>query len=260
MKKTKSKKLSIIYIVILSFIALFSLLVLVKSLANNNVSLKVFGKNEYISMKQYDINEITKINIKTLALDIRIVNSNDSKISINMNGDNKDEINTKLENGNLLIESINESKCIGFCSDDKYIEVNVPKDYFNKIVVETVSADLYVSNLPNLKINFVTTSGDIELQDSSDIEVVSVSGDIDINNVTNKINLETTSGDIDIKNIIISENSIIRTVSGDVEIEKIDNINIKPSTRSGSVEINNNYPNTNLILNIITRSGDIEVN
>ena len=88
-------------------------------------------------------------------------------------------------------------------------------------------------------INMKTTSGDIEMNflNSTSIEINSVSGDIDSRTIEGKeTKINTTSGDIELE-WIKSEVEVI-SVSGDVELDHfspIGNSNFK--TTSGEIEV-----------------------
>ena len=86
--------------------------------------------------------------------------------------------------------------------------------------------------------------------------VSSTSGNIEINQITNRINAKTTSGDITIESLSMNEDSTLEATSENIEANLEKEVFIDATTRSGDIDINNT--NANLVLTITTTSGDIK--
>ena len=113
---------------------------------------------------------------------------------------------------------------------------------------------VYIPENFDKKLNITTTSGDtlgINLINAN-LDLVTVSGDVQINSI-NETNITTTSGEILINKV---SDLKIKTISGDIEIDSITNkLNIE--TISGDIEINNLTLTNNS--KIKTTSGDVEI-
>lgn len=212
--------------------------------------------DEYISDSEVDI-----IRLKLYSTDVILKESNDDKVKISYysNQENNGKIEY-LDNTITIDEEEQDVSCTGFCSIKRYVEVYVPTSYNGSYKINTVSGDIKSEINLNNNVNIVTTSGDIYLNEVSDLDITTTSGDIYIDTLTDKTNIITTSGTIHIDTLHIIENSSIITTSGDVLIK--DNQSecyIDTNTNSGDIKVNNNNRKSDIILKIKTTSGDIIV-
>ena len=69
-----------------------------------------------------------------------------------------------------------------------------------------------------------------------------------------------TSGDITIREVNLTKDSSIKAVSGDINIEKANDIYVDAHATSGDIKIDDNNRKAPVELKIKTTSGDIEVN
>lgn len=104
----------------------------------------------------------------------------------------------------------------------------------------------------NTRVKFNSASGDIEINGvTNSIDVNTASGDIKLSNLKGKIKLNTASGDVKLNTI--NSNLKLNTASGDIDAENLDG-KIKIITASGDVDINK--ANGELYVN--SASGEIE--
>lgn len=274
----KNNKLIIFLIIVLSILALslislIGYLIITKSTVNFNFD----DKTELIYEKNYLNEEINDIVIKSISSDIIFKESIDNEIKVTIYGDKSDNLKVNLENNILSIDyDIKNNFCIGICSLDDKIIINIPLTYDKEININTTSGDIKGIDLTNanltlsstsgdIKINNInksnikTTSGDVNINKTTNTTIKTTSGDVEIKDVTEKLNVKTTSGDVEIDNLILKEDSKINTTSGDVEIDKINNIYVDTTTKSGRVDIKNNDRKADYELKIETTSGDISV-
>ncbi len=105
--------------------------------------------------------------------------------------------------------------------------------------VASVSADLTASGLSNQELVLTTVSGDIEVQaDTGRLELESVSGDIRFSGNTRRSAIETVSGRIDLTGLTAEIS--VSTVSGDVKLTAADVSRGRFETVSGKVALNAN--------------------
>ncbi|MDD2890091.1 MAG: DUF4097 family beta strand repeat-containing protein [bacterium] len=134
-------------------------------------------------------------------------------------------------------------------------------------ILKSASGDIAVESLKgNVEIN--TASGDIELNGiEGNANIHSISGDVEINDGDmHSLDIATTSGDISFYgNLLLKKDSIIKTVSGDIELDisNAENLLIESQTLSGDIEIEGDYSvskenkNDCARLSLVTVSGDI---
>ena len=89
--------------------------------------------------------------------------------------------------------------------------------------------------------------------------VESTTGDINIKKLNNSIDAVITTGDININNMQLTENSSIRTTTGDIYIKTNNEFYVDASSSTGDINIKNNYRTSEYELKLKSTTGDIKV-
>lgn len=298
----KNKSLTIFLIVLLSIIVILISIFFVGILTNRkpkflNFSYFNFGhkvSNELVLDKEYD-NIFKEIKINSKSSDIEIKESNESQIKVVIYGDKEQ---TRVDSTNETLTIISSSKsCVGFCFNTTIarIEVYLPVDFENKVIIENNYGDIKIEGFESMTLDANLDAGDIEIESiklakinnhygdikisnySQEIEIEEDCGDVDINEVenvkivnkygdikigkvTSKLNLNNNCGDIKVGSVFLKENSTIEDNLGDIEIGKTNKIYIDAKTSLGDINIKNNYRESDITLTIKNDCGDIEVN
>jgi lia operon protein LiaG len=192
---------------------------------------------------------INEINVQTSSIDVFIGNSEASsiemylhgsvhssrseaipKLTVELSGDTLD-ITTERENGQHFV--------LGFYSDEVVLEIRVPEQYRNRLVVRTSSGDVDIidQNLSELSVD--TSSGDIQLRS---IKAATIS-------------LESSSGDQEAESIQ-AENSELTSTSGDVWVRDLQG---GARVKSSSGEITIRYFEFNADMEVRSSSGDVKL-
>jgi len=153
---------------------------------------------------------ITEINVRTSSTDVFIGNAEGSSIEVHLHGtvhtSRSEAIPTLTaeQTGDLLeitAERENGKHFVffGFYSDDLVLEIGVPKQYRNRLVVRTSSGDVDIidQNLSDLSVD--TSSGDMQLRSiqAATVSMESSSGDQEAENLQAEYSeLTSTSGDL----------------------------------------------------------------
>ena len=220
----------------------------------------LFTKNAdievYKTSKVYDKEveeEFNSINVDTDSLDIKIVKSNNEKTNVKIFDRNDKGISVEVENGTLNIVDDNIHSFCFMCFGKREAIISLPEKEFD-LVVESTSGDIS-SNLDLGNVTIVSTSGDIDLRNAKDLTIVVTSGDIEVKEVDN-ISITSTSGDVEIEKINSSLD--IKTISGDIGINKLSIIkDSKIKVMSGDIVINN--ASEAIYVNAKATSGDIKI-
>ena len=271
----KNKGIKIVLIIILAIlvIALVNFMIYAIINRNNDYSVKfsliAFGDNtEKIFEKEYEPEELDKINVDVLSSNVIIEKADVDKIKVTAYGEKDEKINETINNNEL---SITKSKtkvfifAMFYWCDEKII-IQVPNDCEQEFNIHTSSGDIAAPNLENNVINLESSSGKIECGNINNGNFKSSSGDITVGN-GNEITIQTSSGSIKAGdfNKLSAEAS-----SGDVEVGKVGESTIKTSSgkmlvesakrlqaeaSSGEMDINT----IEEYCNLITSSGSIEI-
>ncbi|MDT8862010.1 DUF4097 domain-containing protein [Alkalihalobacillus sp. MEB130] len=110
----------------------------------------------------------------------------------------------------------------------------------HSLTSQTVSGNIVGSNVLVDSFQAKTTSGRIQFKDvaSNLTKIESVSGDVQIDQMSGELDTKTVSGNVDIGFKEENENTYIKTVSGDVRVNlPVGNADLKLTTVSGDLRI-----------------------
>lgn len=281
----KENSIKIVMIVFLAFFALTLLISMIFLLSGNHSIFSFFhgkGDTKVILNETYSedmLDKITKIVVDAPISDIKVLENNTSKdIKILVYGEEEEKADATLEGNTLRIINQKRTKfCFGFCFTKKEeVFVYIPKDKIKEMELSSVSGDIFVSSEPQARVIARSTSGDIKVETvehatlrsvSGDLSIHSfidgaletVSGDIHVEKGREQMDVKTTSGDVQIIEFLGNMDSHIKTISGDVTIEKIGSIYVDAHTKSGFVSIDSSSRESTTRLTIESVSGDIHV-
>lgn len=280
----KDNSIKIVMIVFLAFFALALLVSMIFLLSGHSSIFSFFqgkGDTKVILNETYGedmLDKITKIVVDAPISDIKVLENNTTKdIKILVYGKEEEDASTTLEGNTLRIHQKKTKFCFGFCFAKKEeVFVYIPKDKIKEMELSSVSGDIFVSSEPQARVIARSTSGDIKVETvehatlhsvSGDLSIHSfedgiletVSGDIHVEKGREQLDVKTTSGDVRIIEFLGNMDSHIKTISGDVTIEKIGSIYVDAHTKSGSVSIGSSSRESTTRLTIESVSGDIHV-
>jgi len=121
----------------------------------------------------------------------------------------------------------------------------------------STSGDVTVQKTNNLEAS--SLSGDIYAYNSKHATIKTTSADIHLEEIFDYVNASSVSGDIRITKLNVSENSKIISKSCSVIVNDLNNIYVDAKTVSGDMHVDNNNRKAKEELKIKTSSGDIYV-
>ncbi len=271
--KNKGVKIVLIILLTILIIALVNFMIYAIINRNNDYSVKfsliAFGDNtEKIFEKEYEPEELYKINVNVSSSNVIIEKADVDKIKVTAYGEKDEKINETINNNEL---SITKSKTKVFIfamlywCDEKII-IQVPNECDEEFNIHTSSGDIAAPNFENNVINLETSSGKIECGNINNGNFKSSSGNITVgsgNEITiqtssgsiiagdfNKLSAEASSGDIEVGKV---GESTIKTSSGKILVESAKRLQAEAS--SGEIDINK----IEEYCNLVTSSGSIEI-
>jgi DUF4097 and DUF4098 domain-containing protein YvlB len=228
----------------------------------------VFSSNDYrdiIKEKVYTLSDIENIslNLKSSNVEFSVSDSNELKI-IQYGKIDSEKYKETIEDKSIEINDNPINFAFFNLGNGSRYKVYLPNSYNGNLLVKTVSGEIAIYQINSNKLSIKTTSGDIETKNivSNYLNIDTVSGEVILGYVSNTVKIKTTSGDVTIDEALITKDSTVSTVSGDVDINmnKKSTCIVKTDTLSGDVDINsNNYNNGRYEFKIKTTSGDIEI-
>lgn len=286
----KNKGLSI-FLIILLVLVILALISFMVALIRGEVS---FDMEHYLlATEVYQEQDIKEINVNVASSDIIIKASNDDQVHVQVYGRKNDHYDIHLNNSILEVNKNRIELCFGFCFSKNAVVVSVPKsilkDYelesrsgnilFDKVNANIIRADATSGNIKindaneahlsvlsgNVsfasikKANIETASGSIKGEMAEEITSSSKSGDFKIEAIMSQCDITTKSGNATISQIELLKNSTISALSGNITIERANDIYFETKTSSGNVKIEHNNRQSEIELKLSTTSGNIRV-
>ncbi len=223
-----------------------------------------FGKGSHsqdiVFDKIYE-EDIKKINIISVAGDIDFKESTDENIRVIVYGEDNENLEVEVKNENeLIIDYSKEKRHYLGKIYIKDIIIYIPKKYSNQIDIEAKFGDINIIDLENATISINEDCGDVSLGKVKNIKINNSYGDIKVDTILNKVEMENSCGNIKIVEVQIKENSNIESSLGDIKIENTNDIYIDAKTDLGDLDINENNRHSDIILKIKNSCGDIKIN
>ena len=141
---------------------------------NHNVSTTKFIEEEYTE-------NFEEIKIESTAGDIEIKKTDSDKINVLVYREEKDPT-VNVSDGKLKVTT-SKKKCRGFCFNRKIdkVELYLPSEYENKIIIDSKYGDVEIGDLSNINIEAEMDAGDIKGESVNNIDVNMKYGDLKIN-------------------------------------------------------------------------------
>lgn len=262
----KNRALIITLIIILSIIAVLLTILLIYALTSENFIINNFEiKSQNVIFEQnYSVNDIEKINITSETGEVKIIENEENTIVVTVYSNSSRDlqnINFSNTDGELKFSVLGErNKLINFGFHLKDIVIKAPKDALKKITINNDFGDIKIDDFQEATINIDQDCGDVDVGTVKNATIKSSYGDIKINSILNKCDIDSDCGDIKIENLQINENSSIKSDLGDVKIQNINDVYVDAKTDLGDIKVNSNNRHSEITLTIENDCGDIKVN
>jgi len=246
-----------------------------------------FEGNSIDEVKTFGIDQLKEIYIHSVSSDVSVFSTDEEDIKIHFYGRSalKSEkalpkLITNLEGSKLKIE-IKYPKAVFYIrlNANVVLDVYIPQDYRENIIIDTVSADVDISNLDINNFQCKTVSGDLRIESlgSDSLTLKTTSGNINMLDILGNLKVDSVSGDINVGYRVFDNNVDIKTISGKVKIDLPQNAEFYLKTNTVSGEVVTKFPITIISFNkmnqlegtvgtgdnsiiIDTVSGDIYIN
>ena len=264
----KNKGVIITLIILFSIVIVFLIMFLVKALRGGiNFKNGIFSignkSTNIIYDKQFELEDIKDIDIKQDAGDIIIKQTSEDYIKVVLYGENKEDAQVELANGNMSIDNRHHKKSFTFFNfgvTTNDIIMYVPSSYSDRIKVKNDYGKCEITDLENATVDIDCDAGNVELGKIKDAVLKCDYGNVEIKEIMNKCDIKADCGNIKIDTLSIKENSSIRADLGNVDINNTNDIYIDADVDLGKTKINKNNKNSEITLKINCDCGNVTVN
>jgi len=222
-----------------------------------------FEGNSIDEVKAFGIDQLKEIYIHSVSSDVSVFSTDEEDIKIHFYGRSalKSEkalpkLITNLEGSKLKIE-IKYPKVVFyypkvvFYNANLVLDVYIPQDYRENIIIDTVSADVDISNLDINNFQCKTVSGDLRIGSlgSDNLTLKTTSGNINLLDILGNLKVDSVSGNVNVGYKIFTQDIDIKTISGKVKIDLPQNAEFYLKTNTVSGEVVAKFPITIISFN-----------
>ena len=272
-----NKGLTITLIVLLLTLVI-SLIVGLTIFIKKGISFTSFSINNVSKnlVEEKEINNIKDLFIDFNTCDVEVKTTTEELIKVQIYSDYEDS--HKIEEQEDIINIVfREKKGSHFFKKTSKIYIYVPETYNKNITIDGNVGDIHIPELVDSNIKAELSVGDIHIDNVNEADIKVSTGDIKIEKVTNLIaklqtgdikvekvynyiNIDARVGDVKIEEVELYEDSKIELKTGDVKIQRTNEIYIDADTRIGDTKVKNNDRKAEHELTIKVDVGDIKVN
>jgi hypothetical protein len=272
----KNKDVLLKIIIIFGSIIFLLLLVIILSFIKIITPKENVIKEKEVIEKSYSLSDIRNVTFDfKKSNSIFKVSNNKELIIIQNSKEDKFFLKHKQKGNDLYFEE--DSYLLGL--QVKKYTIYFPKEYLNKITIVNGFGEVDIAGISNdIDINnnsgniILKEIGNIQIKDVSgaisfknafgDINVSSTTGNITVENLKGRLNIETITGDIIVNKFIVTGNSNIENVSGNILL-KIDDSSIckiNLYNETGKIKINERVCSSDTnIINVKNVTGLIDI-
>jgi len=215
-----------------------------------------FEGNSIDEVKIFVVDQLKEIHIHSVSSDVSVFSTDEEDVKIHFYGRSalKSEkalpkLITNLDGSKLKIEI--EYPKVLFYNANVVLDVYIPQDYRENIIIDTVSADVDISNLDVNNFQCKTVSGDLRIESlgSDNLTLNTTSGDVNIIDFSGNLKADSVSGNINVGYGVFDNNIDIKTISGKVKIDLPQNAEFYLKTNTVSGEVVAKFPITIISFN-----------
>ena len=245
----------LIWLVVIAVVSLTIAIIAFFSTENNMVSFSDRNNFEEISIDEVktfnNIGKLKEIYIHSVSSNVSVFSTEEEDVKIHFHGISAaesekklPELITNIEGSQLKIE-IEYPKAL-FYNANLFLDVYVPQDYLENVSIDTVSADVDISNLDTNNFQCKTVSGDLKIKSlgSDNLILKTTSGEMNIMDFIGNLEADSVSGDINARYKVFDNNADIKTISGKVKIGLPENAEFYLKTNTVSGEVDTDFPIT----------------
>jgi lia operon protein LiaG len=206
--------------------------------------------NSIDEVRAFNIYQLKEIYIHSVSSDVSVFSTDEENIKIHFYGRSATALKsekalpkliTNLEGSKLKIEIEYPKTSFSWAAADVLLDIYIPRDYRDNVIIDAVSADVDISNLDINNFQCKTVSGDLKIKSlgSDNLTLKTTSGDVNIMDFTGNLKADSVSGDINVRYRVFDNNIDVKTISGKVKIDLPQNAEfyLKTNTVSGEVVI-----------------------
>ncbi|MCI8641420.1 MAG: DUF4097 domain-containing protein [Clostridia bacterium] len=214
---------------------------------------------DIIYEESYELDKIDCIEVLSSAGNVKFEENTDGKIKVVVYGKNNGKLRVDLNNNKLRIDYPEKINFFGINSYMNEIIVYVPQNYSKEIKIDLDYGNVEILDLEQATIDIKEDCGNVNLGKIKNVTIKNDYGDIEIEEVLNKLNIKSNCGNIKIDNVKLLEDSIIKSDLGDVIIDGTNDIFIDADVDLGDTKVNNNNRQAEITLEIKVDCGNIKV-
>lgn len=256
-----NKGLIIVLIIVLCIIIIGLINLLAYAISGDFNGLNFGGRKSknIIFEDSYKIADIEEIEVLSIAGNVIFEESKEDEIKVIAYGKDNNDIKVSNANQKLKVDYSEYRRNTWFNNTVNDIIISIPSTYSNEIKVNNSYGNLDMIALENATVNAKLSCGNIKVEAVKNANFECDYGDIKIEKLTNKCDIEADCGNVKIEKAELKENSSIKCDLGDIKIKEINDVYVDANVDLGDTKIQNNNRHADVTIKIKADCGNIKV-
>ena len=193
-----------------------------------------------------------RIRVPAGRIDVETVEGDETRVELSSDHEVEDAAVIRARGSDVIVE-IDEKRMFGFIRTSPDVRVHATCPHGTELEVKSVSADVDVSGVVGSS-DIKSVSGEVEIERvEGELAVKSVSGDVTAGTVTGRTTLQTVSGDLHVDEA--GDAITAQTVSGDQSFDSVVKGSVTLKSVSGDMQVGIK-PGSSLWIDAKSVSGD----
>lgn len=255
----------IIVLIILLVIIIFGLVMFLVTALNGGISMGFFSigmkkSDTIVFQNTYEAERIDNIEIKSAAGEVVFKEGTAGLIEVVAYGKENSRIDVDFKGNKLDIDySKGNSNFVFFGKYSRDIIVYIPRNYAGNIKVSNDYGECKLCNLENATIDIDAACGSIEVGKIKDAILKCDCGNVKIDELLNRCDIDVDCGDVKIQNANFQANSAIKCDLGNVKINRINDVYVDANVDLGNSKVSKSNKDAPVTVKIEVDCGDIKV-
>lgn len=193
----KAGKITAIILLIIVAMMLLSAMVIAIVNKDKNFKIVLFGignKTKMLSQNEYNISEISKIEINENSGKVRLIEGESDKVKVTVYGLEDEIYNVNVTGNKLQVQKESNTFYLIslFCFVRQEVEIQIPKNYQGDIAIKLASGAVEMIDLEQANVQIESHSGSVRCGNMNNGKIQTTSGSVTIGNA-NEISVEVHS-------------------------------------------------------------------
>ncbi len=237
------------------------------------------GESDHLALeKEFELDNINLISSDSDAANIHISKSTDGaeKVKVHILAEEKVKVSAEKNDSSIDIYAKEECHFICFGQKKSTIDIVLPENYEGDFKIKSDAGEIDIDDFEKAsldldadagnnkigKLKAITANvdaGKVEIKGAENINVEIDTGDLRINECTNKLYVKNDTGNVEIDNLSLKEDSTVIVDVGNIKINNVGDVHVDVDKSVGNSSVNGGNPKADVNLTVKADVGNIDI-